>query len=245
MGIMEQNIRDLLNIYSLTSKEQEKMNYPNYQKDMDEFKVLLEEYTKEFRNNGLLDKVLKDLWVFNSFLIGNTNIKTINNFLLTQLNYDNRYNLSIEEQIKIVDDFFTIIYLYHSNKSNYLYYLSDSNIIVKIWQIYIDANNKIINDDLTGELKDAFLFTLYRNLSFVLGEKFDIHNYDYDKVKIVIEDMFYTFIMDPNVQSYAVLNDLGSHVNNDNRIEMKKLLYEYCDLYIKKMKQDNPKKKIL
>ncbi len=207
-----------------------------------EFRDLLNKYILKFNNFDCLHNLLMNDINYKKGILGMYKINIYYDYLKFILNVDGDCNYSNEEISNMI---FNVIAVVSRNCCNTLPIYSD----IKIKSLYSDFDifnllvklcfkyNKEFIDDGKLECREyvlSLVFTIYSNLSLILGYKFDINNYDYQDVEEKILSFCDTFIKDKdNLESIAIHKNLNCREIDTYHCEYIAGSY-YANSYIKR-----------
>ena len=210
--------------------------------DPDEVMDNMLEYTTRFKDNEKLYEIVVQHCTSKGFFDAVSFTESLNNFMLTVLNYDNNLDLSIDDYMEIGDDYNYVVNSYYDLNIYDRKYLEKENsdfpvltAIERAFNVYTDGNYAI--DGIYIKFRNALILVLYFNLSKLLGYQFDINNYNLDDIYNAALNFYKSindYDMHNGINEYLALNRINELADYESEsLTMWKAAYHFMDNYFK------------
>ena len=223
----EKRINDIIVEYVLFTKDE---------KYAESFRNLLVMYTDRFKENKMLYEFLTCTRVYSLYRNKFIKLEGYMRYIALVSDYDNISHYSNEQLGKIICSATSILDYKTIDKSKDDFDYSD----FEIFNIISDLYNHYYNDDIAYCYSSllfyfifTFIFALYKNLSMILGYKFDLNNYDTEEVERVIYDYYNEFIKPENLECIEQFISLNSINDIPGDAKVITIALDYGDSFIK------------
>ena len=227
-------ITDIMDKYVIESKKVSELELKNFAR-------LLMMYTDTFKGNSHLHKFLLKDQVYNHYKEDFYVLTYYMDYLTLILNYDGKKMFNNDQLLRL----YISSYIVTDNFSIEDYY-SDFDVFNLIIELIKETDFFNPSKKDIYEIKEyaiAFVFSLYKNLSLVLGHKFDINNYNYQEIRNTLVKLYNSFVNSEenikNMNNHLYLNNGGGEIAASKAFTSGLF---YADSYLKRF---NAKRQIL